>query len=40
MVLDYLEQVVLCIFEDHEDALVFEDDLDEMDHVWMGQFGA
>jgi len=40
MVLDYLEEVVLGVFKDHEDAFVFEDDFDEVDHIRVGEFGA
>ena len=40
VVLDYLQQVVLAVFEDHEDALVFEDYFHQVDHVRVGEFGA
>ena len=33
VVLDDLEKVMLAVFEDHEDAFVFEDDLLEVDYV-------
>ena len=36
VVLDDLEKVMLGIFEDHEDALILEDDLDEIDDVGVG----
>jgi hypothetical protein len=36
VVVDDLEQIVLGIFEDHEDALAFKDDLDKMDDSGMG----
>jgi hypothetical protein len=32
---DDLEQVVFGVFEDHEDAFAFENDLDKMDEGWM-----
>lgn len=37
VVVDDLKQVVLRVLEDHEDALVLEDDLDELDHIGMRQ---
>lgn len=40
MVLDDLQQVVLAVLEHHEDALVLEDDLDEVDDVRVGELGA
>ena len=35
-----LKQIVLCILEHHEDALVLEYDLDELDYVWVLQLAA
>lgn len=40
VVVDDLEEVVFAVFEDHEDAFFFEDDLDEVDEVRVGEFGA
>ena len=40
MVLDDLEEVVFAVFEDHEDAFVFEDGFDQVDHICVGEFGA
>ena len=39
VVMDDLEEIVLGIFEDHEDAFVFEYDFDEADHIRVAQFG-
>ena len=36
---DDLEQVMLGVLENHEDAFVFENDLDQIDDVWVGKFG-
>lgn len=33
--MDDLEEIVLGVFEDHEDAFTFEDDLDKMDEGWV-----
>lgn len=33
MVVDDLEEIMLCVFENHKDAFIFEDDLDEPDDV-------
>ena len=32
---DDLEEIVLGVLEDHEDALALENDLDKMDECWM-----
>jgi hypothetical protein len=37
VVMDDLQEVVLGILEDHEDALVFQDDLDELDYIRVTQ---
>lgn len=37
MVMDDLEQIVLCVLEDHEYALVLEDDLLQLDDIGMGE---
>ena len=34
-----LQKIMLCIFEDHENTLVFQDDFDELDNVDMAQLG-
>lgn len=39
VVMDDLEEIVFGIFEDHEDALVFEDDLNQFDDIGMAQLG-
>ena len=36
MVVDYLEEIVLAVLEDHEDGFVLEDDLDQVNQVWVG----
>lgn len=40
VVVDDLKQVVLRILKDHEDTLVFEENLDELDNVGMPQLAA
>ena len=40
MVVDDLEKVMLTVLEHHEDTFIFEDDLGEVDDVWMAQLGA
>ena len=40
MVVGDLEEIVLGVFKDHEDAFALEDDFDEVDEGWMGEFGA
>ena len=40
VVVDDLEEIVLGILEDHEDAFVFKDDLDETDNVRVSEFRA
>lgn len=37
VVVDDLQQIVLCVLEDHEDTLVLQDDLFESYHVSMGE---
>lgn len=38
VVVNDLEEIVFGILKYHEDALVFEDDFDEPDHVYVAQF--
>ena len=40
VVVDDLEEVVFGVLEDHEDALVLEDDLDQLDDVLVVELGA
>jgi hypothetical protein len=40
VVMDDLQEVVLGILEDHEDAFVFEDDLNQADYVRVRELGA
>src|SRR5277367_2236314 len=35
-----LQKIMFCIFKDHENTLVFQDDLDKPDNVDMTQLGA
>lgn len=34
-----LKEIVLGVFEDHEDTFIFEDDFDEADYIHVTQFG-
>jgi len=40
VVVDDLQQVVLAVLEDHEDAFVFKNDFDKVDEVWVSKFCA
>ena len=40
MVLDDLKEIVLAVFEDHEDAFLFEDDFRKVNDVPVGKLGA
>jgi hypothetical protein len=40
VVMDYLEQVMLGVFENHEDTFTFQDDFHESDDIYMTQLGA
>lgn len=39
MMMDDLEQVMLRVFEHHEDTFVFQDDLDQSDDIHVTEFG-
>ncbi len=40
MVMDDLQQIMLGILKHHEDTLVFQDNLDQLDYIGMAEFGA
>jgi hypothetical protein len=39
MVMNDLEEIMLRIFENHEDTFTFQDDFDESDDIYMTQLG-
>ena len=39
VVMDDLQEIVLCIFEDHKDTFVLKDNLVEADDIYMTQLG-
>lgn len=40
MMVNNLQQVVLTIFENHEDAFILENDFGQVNDIGMGQLGA
>lgn len=40
MMVDDLEEIVFSILEHHKDTLVLEDDLYQIDNIWIGKFSA
>lgn len=40
MVVDDLEEIMLGVFKDHEDAFAFQNDFDKMYERWVGEFRA
>jgi hypothetical protein len=40
VMVDDLEQIMLCVFKDHEDAFVLEDNFFQLNDIWMRELCA